>query len=76
MALPKDKYAWTVKIGERGQLVIPKEARELFHIHPGDTVILLADKKRGIAIPPQKIFEKFADKIFVEPSAQDPDDDE
>ena len=74
MPAPKGKYAWTVKIGERGQLVIPKEARDLFGIHPGDTIILMADKKRGIAIPPQKVFEKFADKIFVEEQTEDPDD--
>ncbi len=47
---PKGKHAWTAKVGEKGQIVIPKEARTLFGIEPGDTVILLGDEKRGIAI--------------------------
>lgn len=44
------KYAWTAKIGDKGQLVIPKEARELFDISPGDTVLILGDIERGLAI--------------------------
>jgi AbrB family looped-hinge helix DNA binding protein len=55
MNAPKGKYAWTVKVGEKGQFVIPKQAREVFHIKPGDTLILLADEKQGIAIPPKEI---------------------
>lgn len=58
------KYAWSVKIGEKGQFVIPKEARDLFDIKPGDTIIVLADKKRGIAIPPKSMFMEIAAKIF------------
>lgn len=61
---PKGKYAWTVTVGEKGQFVIPKQAREIFGICPGDTLILLADEKRGIAIPPKGEFEKFAKRIF------------
>lgn len=63
---PKGKYAWTVKIGEKGQIVIPKEARELFHLNPGDTILLLGDLRRGIAIPPQSMFEKIAGAVFEE----------
>lgn len=59
-----DKYAWTVKIGEKGQFVIPKEARDLFDIKPGDNIIVLADKKRGIAIPPKSMFQELAATIF------------
>ena len=44
----KGKYAWSVKVGERGQFVIPKEARDIFDIKPGDTLIVLADEKRGM----------------------------
>ena len=44
------KYAWMVKIGEKGQFVIPKEARELFDFKPGDEILVLGDKERGIAI--------------------------
>ena len=49
----KGKYAWTATVGEKGQIVIPKQARELFDIRPGDTLLLLGDEKRGIAIPPK-----------------------
>ena len=52
MGRPKGKYAWTATVGEKGQIVIPKQARELFDIQPGDTLVLLGDVKRGIAIPP------------------------
>ena len=38
---PEGKYAWTVTVGEKGQIVIPKQAREVFEIRPGDTLLLL-----------------------------------
>ena len=68
---PKGKYAWTVKIGEKGQFVIPKQARELFHIKPGDTIVVLADEKRGIAIPPKNPFALLADAIFAEDAGEE-----
>jgi len=40
----------TVTVGERGQIVIPKKAREIFGINPGDTIMVLGDEKRGIAL--------------------------
>lgn len=56
MSAPKGKYAWTATVGEKGQIVIPKQARDLFGIKPGDTLLLLGDEKRGIAIPPKGAF--------------------
>lgn len=56
MSAPKGKYAWTATVGEKGQIVIPKQARELFGIKPGDTLLLLGDEERGIAIPPKGAF--------------------
>lgn len=48
---PKGKYVFgTVKVGEKGQIVIPKEARDVFHIKPGDMLLLLGDENQGIAI--------------------------
>ena len=62
---PKGKGAWTVKVGEKGQIVIPKEARDMFDIRPGDSIMLLADEKRGIAIPPKSTFSKLFENIFT-----------
>ena len=64
MKNPKGKYAWTVKVGEKGQFVIPKEARDIFDINPGDTLIVLGDIKRGIAIPPKSAFSNLMTTIF------------
>ena len=64
MAKPKGKYAWTATVGEKGQIVIPKQARDLFDIKPGDTLVLLGDDKRGIAIPPKTMFSQFAAALF------------
>ena len=61
---PAGKYAWTVKVGEKGQFVIPKEAREVFGIRPGDTLVVLADEKQGIAIPPKSAFADLAKTVF------------
>ena len=66
MPLPKGKYAWTVTVGEKGQIVIPKQAREVFDIKPGDTLILLGDEKRGVAIPPKSMFASVMSKVFQE----------
>lgn len=61
---PRGKYAWTATVGEKGQIVIPKQARELFNIKPGDTLLLLGDKQLGIAIPPKSEFELLGKRIF------------
>lgn len=56
MNAPKGKYAWTATVGEKGQIVIPKQARDIFGIKPGDMLLLLGDEQRGIAIPPKGAF--------------------
>ena len=61
---PDGKYAWTATVGEKGQIVIPKHARELFGIKPGDTLVILADEKQGIAIPPKSSFREFYERAF------------
>ena len=58
------KYAWTATVGEKGQIVIPKQARELFGIRPGDTLLLLGDVERGIAIPPKGAFAELFGAAF------------
>ncbi|NCB64061.1 MAG: helix-turn-helix domain-containing protein [Clostridia bacterium] len=57
---PKGKYLFgTVTVGERGQVVIPKRARDLFHIQPGDELLVLGDEAwetRGLALVDPKLF--------------------
>ena len=60
------KYAWTATVGEKGQIVIPKQARELFGIKPGDTLLLLGDIERGIAIPAKGTFDQIFSRAFPE----------
>lgn len=68
MNMPNGKNAWTVKIGEKGQFVIPKEARDMFDIHPGDSILVLGDVEKGIAIPPKPMMNKYISMIFGEMS--------
>ncbi len=56
-------YAWTAKVGSKGQIVIPKEARDLFNINSGDTVLLLGDKSQGIALVSGDNMRKMLRKI-------------
>lgn len=64
MQIPEGKFMSTVKVGEKGQIVIPKGARDLFDIKPGDTLLLLADKNQGIAIVQNNGYLQFAKDIF------------
>lgn len=64
MEVPKGKYAWTATVGEKGQIVIPKQAREIFDIRPGDTLLLFGDEQLGIAIPPKATLNSFSKHIF------------
>ena len=63
---PEGTHAWTVTVGAKGQIVIPKEARTLFSIQPGDTLLLLADEKRGLAIPEKGSFASLFQQVFRE----------
>ena len=64
MKKPKGKYAWTVTVGEKGQIVIPKQARDVFAIKPGDTLVIVGDESKGLAIPPKGLFAQFAAAVF------------
>ena len=64
MNAPNGRHAWTVTVGTKGQIVIPKEARDLFHIQPGDSLLFLADEAQGMAIPPKADFARLFDLIF------------
>lgn len=56
---PEGKFLATVKIGPKGQIVIPKEVRDMFSLHPGDSLVLMADKGQGIALQPFSYVETF-----------------
>ena len=60
----KEKFVGIAKVGEKGQIVIPKEARDMFEIVPGDSVVVLCDIKKGMAIVKSEIFEDTMDKIM------------
>ncbi len=60
----KNKYVGIAKVGEKGQIVIPKEARDMFNINPGDSIVILCDKKKGMAIVKSEILESTIDKIM------------
>ena len=48
---PRGKHLFgNVKVGERGQIVIPKEARDLFGIKPGDKLVVLGEEGQGLAL--------------------------
>jgi AbrB family looped-hinge helix DNA binding protein len=62
--MKKDKFVGISKVGEKGQIVIPKEARDMFDIKSGDSVIVLCDKDRGIALLKADAIEDLTDKVF------------
>ncbi len=58
------KYMGSVKVGPKGQIVIPNEVRKMFDIKPKDQLVLLADKDRGIVIQRYSVMERIADQIM------------
>ena len=61
----RDRHIFgTVKVGEKGQIVIPKEVRAMFGLEPGDSLILLADRERGIALQSSSYYDRFVRAVF------------
>ena len=54
----------TAKVGDRGQIVIPKEARELFNIKPGDTLLILGEEETGLIVSRPDVLSDIANQIF------------
>lgn len=54
----------TAKVGDRGQIVIPKEARELFNIQPGDTLLILGEEETGLIVSRPEVLSDIANQIF------------
>ena len=54
----------TARVGDRGQIVIPKEARELFNIQSGDTLLILGDEDTGLIVSRPEVLSDIATKLF------------
>lgn len=61
----------TAKVGERGQIVIPKEARELFHIQPGDTLLILGEEDTGLIVSRPEVLTDLANHFFNSQNKKD-----
>lgn len=62
--IEKDKFVGISKVGEKGQIVIPKEARDMFDIKSGDSIIVLCDKQKGIALVKSDVIESMSDDLL------------
>ena len=65
MQTEKGKYLFGIcKVGEKGQIVIPKEAREVFGIKSGDSLVVLGDVNKGLAIVKAEVFNSVTEVIL------------
>jgi AbrB family looped-hinge helix DNA binding protein len=64
----------TAKVGERGQIVIPKEAREVFGLKPGDTLLILGDEDNGILVTKPELLNEVAQRVFEKLEAKNEED--
>ena len=69
--MTQEKFIWTAKVGDKGQIVIPKEARQIFDIKNGDTLILFGDTKKGIAIGKYDEYVNFAEQVLEAKNRKD-----
>ena len=68
MGFKKDNeryYMASVRLGPKGQIVIPKQCRDVFDIKPGDNLLVLGDINQGIGIVKQEALLDFAKAIFA-----------
>ena len=61
----------TAKVGDRGQIVIPKEAREFFNIEPGDTLLILGKHETGLIVTKPEALDDLANRIFQSVDKED-----
>lgn len=69
---PKGKHLFgTVTVNDKGQIVIPKKAREVMQIHPGDDLIVLADEQSGLALVKADWFENHLMNLLTQSSKRE-----
>ena len=61
---PTRRVFGTAKVGDRGQIVIPKEAREYLNIHPGDTLLILGSERQGLVVSRPEVLDRVAQEIL------------
>ena len=61
----------TARVGDRGQIVIPKEAREYFGIEPGDTLLILGKSETGLIVTKPETLSDLASQIFQSVEKED-----
>ena len=61
---PEGTHAWTVTVGAKGQIVIPKDARELYGIRPGDTLLILGSEDSGLVVSKPEVLDRVAQEIL------------
>jgi len=64
LIMENGKFVGICKVGEKGQIVIPKDAREMFGINPGDSLVVLCDKEKGMAIVKSDVFNDLSSKVL------------
>ena len=61
---PTRRVFGTAKVGDRGQIVIPKEARQFYGIRPGDTVLVLGSGESGLVLSKPEVLDRVAQQIL------------
>jgi len=61
--IENDRFIISVKVGPKGQITIPMEARKMFDIKIGDTLMVMGDKKKGIALVKDDAFYAILEQI-------------
>ena len=64
-------YMTSVRLGPKGQIVIPKEVREMFGLDVGDQLVLLADRKKGVALQTTDKLNPMMRRVFEETEAEE-----
>lgn len=67
----KQRVFGTAKVGDRGQIVIPKEARDFYGISPGDTLLLLGDEETGLIVTRPEVLKNLANQILTNVKKED-----